>query len=218
MLDNRKLFIDESAYQAVIIANGEIPSHAIPLQLLKSVRSIICCDGAVSKLLTLGLEPTVIVGDGDSILSEHRQRFEAIFQQDDSKEYNDLTKALHYCLSKSIQSVAIVGASGLREDHALSNLGVMLMFAEQHQMHIDMITNYGVFTPAFRTVTLRSYMGEQISIFSFDTKTEYTFHQLRYPAVQRTFVHFGEGALNEALGDTFTVEFEKGKVLIYRAY
>ena len=218
MSDNHSLFTEEVAYQAVIIANGEIPSHAVPLQLLKSARSIICCDGAVNQLLTLGLEPTAIVGDGDSISPENRQRFEAIFYQDDNTEYNDLTKALRYCQSKSIQSVAIVGASGLREDHALSNLGVMLMFAEQHQMHIDMITNYGVFTPAFQTVTLRSYVGEQVSIFSFDTKTEYTFHQLRYPVTERTFVHFGEGALNEALGDTFTIEFKKGKTLIYRVY
>lgn len=200
------------------MANGEIPFHDIPLTLLHSGLPIICCDGAILNLLKLNIIPTAIVGDCDSIPPELFLRFKEIIHIDQSEEYNDLNKALRYCLSQSYMNVAIVGGFGLREDHAMGNTGVMMMFAREKNMEIEMVTNYGVFTPAFQTITLPSYPKQQISIFSFHQNTKFTFHQLRYPVRDQSFYYIWEGTLNEALNNEFTIEFDTGMVLIYRAF
>lgn len=207
-----------AAYQHVIMANGASPVHEIPIGLLKRAAQIICCDGAVSKLLDLGFQPDAIIGDGDSISPMYKKQFEAIFHEDTNPEYNDLNKALNYAHSRHIDKIVLLGASGLREDHMLANLGIMTMFAEEKKMDLIMVTDYGVFSPVFSTAKFNSYPGQQISIFSFDPATELTFHQLKYPVRKRAFRYLWEGSLNEAVSDSFTVEFNKGKVIVFRNF
>ena len=62
-------------------------------------------------------------------------------------------------------------------------------------------------------------MSEQVSIFSFTPTARLTFHGLRYPVNQRSFAELWEGASNESLGDSFTIELhDKGQVLVYQAF
>ena len=205
-------------YKVVIFANGEIPMHEVALRQLKNAEIIICCDGAITNLLKLGFEPTIIIGDGDSIPPELLEKYADIIVQDKDIEYNDLNKALRYALQKGLNKIALIGAFGLREDHTLANLSIVLMFAEEKHSDIVIVGNYGVFTPIFQSIKLNSFPGQQVSIFSFDPKTYLSFSNLKYPVKQRAFQYFWEGSLNEALTDNFIVHFESGKVLIYRAF
>lgn len=207
-----------AAYENVLLAKGEIPQGKIPLAMLGNARQIVCCDGAVDNLIKLGFEPTAIVGDCDSISGDLLQRFKSRIHPDKDIEYNDLNKALRYYSSLGISKIALLGGFGLREDHALANVGIMMMFAKEKAMDLVMVTNYGVFTPVFNSVSFNSYPGQQISVFSFSEDTELTFSGLKYPVVRRKFKHLWEGSLNEALSDNFSVQFEKGTVLVYRAF
>ena len=36
----------------IIVANGDFPTHQIPLEILKSGQSIVACDGGANKLIT----------------------------------------------------------------------------------------------------------------------------------------------------------------------
>jgi len=205
-------------YKTVIFANGETPAHEIALQQLENAEIIICCDGAVVKLLELGLEPTVIIGDGDSTPPEILAKYASIFVQDKDTNYSDLNKAFRYALKNGLTHVALIGAFGLREDHLLANLSIVMMFAEEKNLDIVMISNYGVFTPIFHTVTLNSFSGQQVSVFSFDRNVRFSFSNLKYPVEQRIFRYFWEGSLNEALTDSFTIRFEQGRGIVYRAF
>ena len=207
-----------AAYENVLLAKGEIPQGKIPLAMLGNARQIVCCDGAVDNLIKLGFEPTAIVGDCDSISGDLLQRFKNRIHPDKDIEYNDLNKALRYYNSLGISKIALLGGFGLREDHALANVGIMMMFAREKAMDLVMVTNYGVFTPVFNSVSFNSYPGQQISVFSFSEDTELTFSGLKYPVVRRKFKHLWEGSLNEAQSDNFSVQFEKGTVLVYRAF
>ncbi len=205
-------------YKTVIFANGEMPTHELALQQLKNAETIICCDGAVTKLLKLGFEPNVIIGDGDSTPIEILEKYSDIFIRDRDVNQNDLNKAFRYAKQQGFSQVAVIGAFGLREDHALANLSIALMFAEQEQIDLIMITNTGVFTPAFKTITLNSFPSQQISIFSFDPECCFTFLNLKYPVTQHPFRYFWEGSLNEALSDNFTIRFKQGRIFVFRAF
>jgi thiamine pyrophosphokinase len=200
----------------VILAKGEKPSHAIPLNILKNAEKIICCDGAISFLEQQKITPHIIIGDCDSITSAEKEKYKSIIYADKNDAYNDLQKAIKYCLENQWHEVIILGASGLRDDHFLANIGILMHYA--NKISLKMVTNYGIFTPITQTSTFESYPKQQISIFSFSPNTEITYHRLKYPVCKQQFKELWEGSLNEAIGESFTVEIEgNGVVLVYEA-
>lgn len=204
------------AFDAIILANGEAPSSDLALHFLKRSTPLVCCDGAMKHLRALQLEPTVIVGDGDSLSPDDHREYGHLFCADKSTEYNDLTKAFRYCRTQQWRRVLVLGAFGLREDHALANISLIM----KHCTDFDIVAmgNYGLFTPIQHSTTFPSYAGQPVSVFSFTPETKITFTGLQYPVTERQFWHFWEGSLNMAASDTFTIEFEKGKLLVYQAF
>jgi len=201
----------------VILANGEKPGHAIPLYVLKSAEKLICCDGAISFLEQQNITPHIIIGDCDSITSIQKKKYKSIILEDDNLAYNDLQKALKYCIENGWKNAIILGATGDRDDHFLANIGILMHYA--NMLSLTMITNYGIFTPVNSTTTFKSYPGQQISIFSFSSETEITFHGLKYPVSKQKFKELWEGSLNEAVAEQFIVELgENATALVYVAF
>jgi thiamine pyrophosphokinase len=198
----------------VILANGEKPTHKIPLTILKNAEQLICCDGAVSFLEQQNIIPQIIIGDCDSISLLQKEKYKSIIQIDGNMNYNDLQKAIRYCIANEWKNAVVLGASGLRDDHFLANIGILMHYA--NQLSLIMVTNYGIFIPINQTTTFESYTGQQISVFSFSPETEITYHGLKYPVQKQKFKELWEGSLNEAVGERFTIEV-KGDVLVYLA-
>ncbi|MCL2291105.1 MAG: thiamine diphosphokinase [Bacteroidetes bacterium] len=212
--------IDTSVSQyskIVILANGEPPSHAIPVNILKNAEKLICCDGAISFLEQQNMHPHIIIGDCDSMIPAQKEKYKSIIRMDDCLEYNDLQKAIKYCIESGWENVVILGATGWRDDHFLANIGILMHYA--NKLSLKMVTNYGIFTPINCTTTLESYSGQQISVFSFSPEAEITFHGLKYSVHKQKFKELWEGSLNEALADNFTIELEKNATtLVYAAF
>jgi len=203
-------------FNTIILANGSFPTHIIPLEFLFKAERIICCDGATQSLLNTGLNPDFIIGDLDSISEEIKNHFSSILIYQADQETNDLTKAVNFCFENNWNEITILGATGKREDHSLANLSLLVDYAEK--VNVQLLTDYGVFTPIFKTCTLESFPGEQISIFSLIPETIFTFHNLLYPLKDRKLDYWWQGSLNEAETDFFTISFNKGKVLVFREY
>jgi len=203
--------------KTVILANGEKPTHPLPLSMLINVERIICCDGAISFLEEQNIFPHIIIGDCDSISASQKEKYKSIIQKDDNQDYSDLQKALKYCIEKGYQEVAVLGASGLREDHFLANIGILIDYTDK--LSLKMVTNYGIFTPIQKTTAFGSFAGQQISVFSFSPETEISYHGLKYPVFKQKFKTLWDGSLNEAVGETFTIEItNEGKVIVFGAF
>jgi len=203
-------------FKTIILANGSFPVHATPFASLHNAKRIICCDGAAQNLLNAGLEPDFIIGDLDSVSDEIKQRFASVLIHQAEQETNDLTKAVHFCIENNWTEITILGATGKREDHTLGNLSLLTDYAEK--ANVQMLTDYGVFNPLLKTAALESYRGEQISIFGLHPDTLFTFHNLVYQVENRNLTSWWQGTLNEAESDSFTIAFDKGKVLVFREY
>ena len=202
-------------FTTVIVANGEVPSSELSLSVLNEMKRVVCCDGAFQKLLSINVVPDVVVGDGDSMDGELLNDHEIPYYPDRSEEYNDLQKALKYCTANGYNDVLLMGCGGLREDHFIANLSIMVMCSVQ--MHLAMLTEHGIFNVLRGTSTFRSFPGMQVSVFSRSPHTKLTFKGLKYPVNDRSFNWLWEGSLNEAVGDAFTVEAsDKEPVVIYR--
>lgn len=205
-----------SRYSTIIVGNGEVPQGEIPMLFLQHARFIVCCDGALEKLLKIGMKPDVVIGDCDSISEDRRQQFKDIIIEDKDQECNDLQKALKYCLKQQFGPVAILGASGLRDDHQLANLSILNMYAER--MDLIMVSNYGLFSFISEDTTFASTPGQEVSVFSFDGQALFSFSGLQYPVHNRRFVQLWEGSLNKALGNSFTITLNNGRGVVFREF
>ena len=203
-------------FTTAVVANGEVPASELSVRLLRKMKRVVCCDGALQKLLSVNIIPDVVVGDGDSMDREELSRYGIPYHADKSEEYNDLQKALKYCMANGCDNVLLMGCSGLREDHFIANLSIMSMYSEK--MRLPMLTEHGVFNVLRGRAQYHAIPGMQVSVFPSNPQTKLSFNGLKYPVNNRSFNWLWEGSLNEALGDEFIVEASDDEpVVVYRA-
>ena len=206
--------MNENITSAVIVANGQFPTHPIPLSALREAKYIVCCDGAADAFISnIGI-PDAIVGDCDSISKENKIRFEDRLYPNPDQYTNDLTKAVNFCIDRGIKDITIVGATGKREDHTLGNISLLA----EYRLHVEvvMITDYGRFTPIHSETTFESTPGQQVSIFCIDSEP-ITLKGLKYPLENALLTNWWQGTLNESLGREFTVSTQ-GRVIVFQAF
>lgn len=198
---------------AVILANGDYPTAEAPLHILQEAPYIVCCDGGANRYLESGKIPDAIIGDGDSIEPVYRKKFSHLLHQVTEQESNDQTKAVRFLLSKGKHNIAIVGATGKREDHTLGNISLLIEYARAGA-NVRMYTNYGVFITCNGTCTIETKIGQQISIFNFTAKG-FTAEGLQYPIFD--FTNWWQGTLNETTSEKVTIK-AKGEYLLFINY
>ncbi|MCI1682506.1 MAG: thiamine diphosphokinase [Bacteroides sp.] len=198
---------------AVILANGEYPSHPLPLQTLANAPYVVCCDGGADAYINRGHIPDAIIGDGDSLSIENRQRFNSILHRMDDQETNDQTKSVNFLLEQSKQNILIVGATGKREDHTLGNISLLMEYMRSGAT-VRMLTDYGIFIPCRNTTTFPSHPHQPISIINFGA-TGVQGNGLVYPLSD--FTNWWQGTLNECTGNEFTIHAQ-GEYLVFINY
>lgn len=212
--------------KAVILANGEFPQCSELRGLLATCPLLICCDGAYDKLVASKIETTgrvLVIGDGDSLhfrLEGDAQFIDGYVEQ----ETNDLSKAVRFALTLGVDEVEIVGATGLREDHTIGNIGHLADFsllrtASDKLLKVSMVSDYGRFTPVVGSGTLRSFPRQQVSFFCMRAGVPISVSNMLYPIEHRCFDTWWGATLNEAAGSDFTVRIEgDGVVLVYQTH
>ena len=200
-------------YEAVIVAGGEYPTADLPLQILQHAPYVVCCDGAADEYISRGRVPDAIVGDGDSISASNREKYADRLHIFAEQETNDQTKAMRFLHQMGKRDIAIVGATGGREDHTLGNISLLIEYARMG-CHVRLFTDHGVFIPCQNSITLPSNPGQQVSIFNISAHG-FSSPDLRYPLYD--FTNWWQGTLNECLHDTLTIHAE-GEYLVFLNY
>ena len=90
----------EKTFDTVILANGDFPTHSLPLRILHEAPRVVCCDGAINAFPNAD----IVIGDGDSAPVEFRDRLIKVDEQED----NDLTKATRYCKAQGWHDIAYI--------------------------------------------------------------------------------------------------------------
>ncbi|MDX2414007.1 MAG: thiamine diphosphokinase [Bacteroidales bacterium] len=203
--------------RVVILANGRFPEADLPLGYLDTAEKIICCDGAVDRLVEYGLEPYAIVGDMDSISQELKTNYSDIISGDaEDQDTNDLTKAVRYCISEGIENVVILGATGLREDHTLGNISLLLEYADF--LNVKLVSDYGVFLCLRSATEISSFPGQQVSIFSNKPESRISSTNLKYPLDNNLLDNWWMGTLNECTSHYFSLTFDSEFILVFMEF
>ena len=198
---------------AVILANGDYPSAPLPLQVLEKAPYVVCCDGGANEYLAKGYLPDVIIGDGDSLTEENRTQYASLIHHNPDQETNDQTKAVQFLVAQGKKRIAIVGATGKREDHTLGNISLLMEYMRMG-VEVRMYTDHGVFVPCKDVSVWECSVGQQVSIFNF-TAHGFQSKGLAYPIYD--FTSWWQGTLNRCTDTSFTIEAE-GEYLVFLNY
>ena len=126
----------------VILADGDPPRTTEPIRILRSAERIVCCDGAAALLAEYGLEPTVVIGDLDSLPQQWKDLYADRLVHVREQETNDLSKAFRYCMAHDWRNIVILGATGKREELITRNRTDVygtgfVKFADKYPLAID---------------------------------------------------------------------------------
>ena len=203
----------EHLFDAVVVAGGDYPTAKQALQVLHNAPYVVCCDGAADRYIATGRVPDAIVGDGDSISSANREKYASLLHIIPEQESNDQTKAVRFLMERGFRRIAIVGATGRREDHTIGNVSLLIEYARAG-CEVRSFTDHGVFVPCNGDTTLPCRRGQQVSIFSITAK-ELHAHGLKYPIYD--FTNWWQGTLNECTGEEFSIK-ANGEFLLFLNY
>jgi len=196
----------------VILAGGRFPETEYCLRILDRAATLICCDQAADMLIRHGREPDLIIGDMDSVSAETKKKYADHLVTITEQETNDLTKAVNHAAGMGVKEVTILGATGLREDHALGNISLLLEY--NRRIRATMVTDHGSFSVLESGQTVPSFPGEKISFFSVDNRVKVTSEGLRYPLRNMQLHNWWRASLNEVTDDRFILHFTSDFPLI----
>jgi thiamine pyrophosphokinase len=115
--------------RAVIFVNGEIPNYEQVRPLLQPGDVLIAADGGTRHILALGLVPSLVIGDLDSLNAADRRKLEAagaeIRPHARDKNETDFELALGHAVDSGFDEILIIGALGRRLDQTLGNLALL---------------------------------------------------------------------------------------------
>ena len=210
--------INDIQFDAVVLAGGEYPTAPQPLEVLHNAPYTVCCDGAADSYIATGRVPDAIVGDGDSISTNNRAKYAALLHIVTEQETNDQTKAVRFLLEQGKRRIAIVGATGRREDHTIGNIALLLTY-QRMGLDVRMYTDHGIFLlpgteDGRQRIAFSAPVGTAVSVWNFGAKN------LNSTGLQYRLYDFDQlwqGTLNRTLLPQCTIEAD-GPFLVFLAY
>ena len=198
----------------VILGNGAFPTEAYPLYLLDSAEGVVVCDGALVKWLAhdASARPLAVVGDMDSLPQELQERFADVLVHESGQDDNDQTKALRWVLEHhpEVTEIVFLGATGLREDHTIGNLGLLMDYPRQFDLgerRLSLVSDFGTAFPVTDSCDLHLGEGRRISIFSADNTLRITSEGLQWPTDGVAFDAWWKATLNRTSAPIVSLHF-----------
>lgn len=202
---------------ALIIANGESCSYDLLGQLLEWSPYILVLDGAIDRVLQLGIYPDAVLGDFDSIndLDEkltHTPSTQKLYMPD--QEHTDLDKGILYLIEQGHQAANIVWATGKRLDHTVTNLFNMARF--RSQITLSIIDDYSKKYILPKIFEKWYPAGTSLSLIPCGTVTHIKTEGLAFNLHDEELVlGYRAGSSNHTLADGFIkISYESGDLIM----
>lgn len=114
--------------RAVIIGNGEIKDYESIRKKIRSGDYILCADGGYIHAKKMNIKPDVVIGDMDSIGENDYDG--DIINLPIRKDFTDSEVCIKYVLLKDIEEILMLGFTGTRQDHTITNLLLLKQIAD----------------------------------------------------------------------------------------
>ncbi len=118
--------------RAWIIAAGAIdePSFYRSLKIGQD-DLVICADGGYDHARLLGIKPSIVIGDMDSVSMPVFEKTVPVLKYPTDKDKTDSQLAVEYALDNNYNEIIILCATGDRIDHTIANIMLLVLIAER---------------------------------------------------------------------------------------
>ena len=203
----------------MLIANAPLRWHPRLAAMATSAQPLLAADGGANHLARIGLRPTVVVGDLDSVSPNTRAWLgeECMVDRPD-QDRTDLDKALEYGFEElGITNLTVLAALGGRTDHDLGNLGLLARLAMGDRLTYE-AADQTVLAVAGEA-SLAANPGETWSFWTFDPTVRVTVEGVRWP-LDNVSIDAGNrpSISNEAVDDLVQVHSAGGSVVVFRRF
>ncbi|MCB0995637.1 MAG: thiamine diphosphokinase [Acidimicrobiales bacterium] len=204
-----------------VIAGGDPPSAAV-VERLPSPTAVVAADSGLDRALGLGLRPSLLVGDLDSVSVEGlrwaRTEGVAIEAHPQDKDATDLELALTLA-GRAADRIVVLGIGGGRADHELANM-LLLAAPTLAGIWVEAYTAEARITVVRRRVALTGSPGSLVSLVPVHGAAEgVTTDGLRWPLRSETLAPgTSRGVSNEFLTASASVEVSSGVLLAVQPF
>jgi thiamine pyrophosphokinase len=204
--------------RALIFANGEFNHPGLIRSIIQPEDVIIAADGGARHALAMGVIPSVIIGDLDSLTGAEVQAFTVLEVQilrfPPAKDETDLELALSHALRAGHSPILILGAYGGRLDQSLGNIA---MLSSPEALQADVRLEDGL-TEAFfvtRQAVIHGSAGDTVSFIPWGNAVEAVSTKgLAYPLKKETLFPYSTRSIsNQMLAQTASVSLGSGLLL-----
>jgi thiamine pyrophosphokinase len=202
---------------AMLVASAPLRWHPRLAALAASAEPLLAADGGANHLARIGLRPSVVVGDLDSISPDTRAWLgeECMVDRPD-QDRTDLDKALEYAFDElGIRSLKVLAALGGRTDHDLVNLGLLARLALGECLVFE-TADQKVLAVSGET-SLAATPGETWSFWTFDPSIQVSIDGVRWPVERAALdVSSRPSISNEAIAEEVRICASGGAVVVTR--
>jgi thiamine pyrophosphokinase len=209
--------------RSVIFVNGHLPDLESARRLIHPGDTILAADGGTRHVLALGLAPSTIIGDLDSLTEDEQHDLEnngrEVIKYSHDKNETDLELALRFAVESGHREILIVGALGGRLDQTLGNLALL---TGQEFEGFDVRVNDGVEEAWFvrSRCEVRGDPGDIVSLLPWGGEvTGITTDGLCWPLQdENLYPDKTRGISNEMLGETASITLRSGLLLVIHSH
>lgn len=203
----------------LVVGSGNIGSPELLQQTAALARLLICADGGARHFNQAGIVPDVLVGDLDSIPPDLLRAYEGegvkLVRFPARKDFTDMELALDYVIEQGATRIFMMGATGSRIDHSLSNLQLLHKLLDKGIRGVILNENNRVYLIKDR-IRVNRIEGYKISLLPATPVVEgVTTEGLAWPLFNFTMrMGTGLGISNEFTDDTATVRISSGRLYV----
>lgn len=205
----------------VVLAGGESTEQLVPRALrvpgAMDDAFVVAADSGLDLAERLGLVPSLVVGDLDSVsagaLARARVGGVEVQQHPTAKDSTDLQLAMAAAVAAGVDRVVVLGGAGGRLDHLLANVG--LVADPGHGVPVE-----GWFGRQYVAAVAGSWRAElgtgcTVSVLAIDGDAVASERGMRWD-LHRHRLPFGStlGVSNEALGGEVEITVHEGRVVV----
>ena len=205
--------------RCVIVAAGQILDYERAKSFLQPGDFFIFCDDGLRHAESLGVTPSLIVGDFDSCNAELLTKWSNLCETvrlPREKDDTDTLFAVKLAVERGFGNFLLLGAMGGRFDHALGNISILLYINGLGKKAL-IVDDYSIMKVVGREPL---YIEDNCSYFSVLTVagnvSGVNIKNAKYPLENASLkADFQLGISNEVLpGKTAEVSVEQGRVLV----
>ena len=202
--------------KVLLVLAGEPPDESLLAWRAEDSDFVIAVDGGMNALIQAGIQPDLLVGDFDSFDPTTSGSIYCKVICEEDQDSTDLEKALRHIPRDEVPAeIVLLGATGGRSDHFLTNLLVASILPEENKVALDATDEIIQRATPACSVSLIGMSGKIVSLLPLSSCEGVATKGLRWELADAAMgpgVQLGQS--NEAVSEKVFISLRAGNLFV----